>query len=600
MSITVGSSLPSLPVTSIDLPEIKEFNYDFVYNFFTTDELTNANITTLANPNTVEFSKNVPRYVKLSWSKVIVASAEKSRTDFIGISIQKNAAKVIDEEDFYVKAFSNFQQQETNFVTQTQSYMSRLYEQLNYNRRNASLNDAYKAIHESTPELLSQEFISKYLNYAQSNATRTSQESSSPIDDMQMKNIVVPVTKKIYGTMLHEKLLNDSLTPLNKNIIDAVAQKFEDQASIRDYANRFNGSQYDLTLQTPVSTKVEDVNTNNNFAYEATGYIIDRYRMENSSLVEKKTFYIENPETNELFDTEILYNQKYVYNIKVVTAIQTLAFDPEQKINFVGTYLVAGKVMRTVANCIDENPAQPPTDFFIQWDYSLKKLVLSWNFPNDIRRHIKYFQVFRRKNVGSVRPAQLPFELVKMYDFNDLQQASGVIYNIAGNVFKFVNGEDAIDMSVVTRVNDLKNLSVVTPTCFIDEEFNKEDYYIYAVAAVDAHGITTNYSNQIGVKFNVQRNTIGRVDISEPGAPKPYPNLYLNKDTFIDTIKNEGYSQVTVVFNPEYIDLQGQSGEDLNVLRYGPDNFYRLQLINTDLQQDQFIDIKITDQRTTV
>ena len=600
MSITVGSSLPSLPVTSIDLPEIKEFNYDFVYNFFTTDELTNANITTLANPNTVEFSKNVPRYVKLSWSKVIVASAEKSRTDFIGISIQKNAAQVIDEEDFYVKAFSNFQQQETNFVTQTQSYMSRLYEQLNYNRRNASLNDAYKAIHESTPELLSQEFISKYLNYAQSNATRTSQESSSPIDDMQMKNIVVPVTKKIYGTMLHEKLLNDSLTPLNKNIIDAVAQKFEDQVSIRDYANRFNGSQYDLTLETPVSTKVEDVNTNNNFAYETTGYIIDRYRLQNSSLVEKKTFYIENPETNELFDTEILYNQKYVYNIKVVTAIQTLAFDPEQKINFVGTYLVAGKVMRTVANCIDENPAQPPTDFFIQWDYSLKKLVLSWNFPNDIRRHIKYFQVFRRKNVGSVRPAQLPFELVKMYDFNDLQQASGVIYNIAGNVFKFVNGEDAIDMSVVTRVNDLKNLSVVTPTCFIDEEFNKEDYYIYAVAAVDAHGITTNYSNQIGVKFNVQRNTIGRVDISEPGAPKPYPNLYLNKDTFIDTIKNEGYSQVTVVFNPEYIDLQRQSGEDLNVLRYGPDNFYRLQLINTDLQQDQFIDIKITDQRTTV
>lgn len=600
MSITVGSSLPSLPVTSIDLPEIKEFNYDFVYNFFTTDELTNANITTLANPNTVEFSKNVPRYVKLSWSKVIVASAEKSRTDFIGISIQKNAAKVIDEEDFYVKVFSNFQQQETNFVTQTQSYMSRLYEQLNYNRRNASLNDAYKAIHESTPELLSQEFISKYLNYAQSNATRTSQESSSPIDDMQMKNIVVPVTKKIYGTMLHEKLLNDSLTPLNKNIIDAVAQKFEDQVSIRDYANRFNGSQYDLTLETPVSTKVEDVNTNNNFAYETTGYIIDRYRLQNSSLVEKKTFYIENPETNELFDTEILYNQKYVYNIKVVTAIQTLAFDPEQKINFVGTYLVAGKVMRTVANCIDENPAQPPTDFFIQWDYSLKKLVLSWNFPNDIRRHIKYFQVFRRKNVGSVRPAQLPFELVKMYDFNDLQQASGVIYNIAGNVFKFVNGEDAIDMSVVTRVNDLKNLSVVTPTCFIDEEFNKEDYYIYAVAAVDAHGITTNYSNQIGVKFNVQRNTIGRVDISEPGAPKPYPNLYLNKDTFIDTIKNEGYSQVTVVFNPEYIDLQRQSGEDLNVLRYGPDNFYRLQLINTDLQQDQFIDIKITDERTTV
>lgn len=597
MSTTLGSSMPSVPVTSITIPEIIEFNSDFFYNFFTTDELTNPNVTTLADPNTVEFSRNVPRYVKLSWNKTIVSSVSRTRSDFVDISIKKNAAKVMDEEEFYIKFFSNYQQQETSFVAQTQSYMGRLYEQLNYNRKNASLNDAYRAIHESTPELLSQEFISKYLNYTQSNATRTVRESSSPVDDMQMKNIVIPVAKKVYGTMLHEKLLNDSLTPLNKNIIDAVAQKFEDQVSTRDYANRFNGSQYDLTLENPVSIKVDDININNNLVYESTGYIIDRYRIQNSALVEKKTFYIENPQTTELYDTEILYNQKYVYNIKVVTAIQTLAFDPEQKINFIGTYLVSGKLLRTVASCTDEKPTEPPTDFFIRWDYSLKKLVLSWNFPNDTRRNIKYFQVFRRKNIGATRPAQLPFELVKMYDFNNLQQADGIIYTRTGNVFKFINGESTIDMSVVININDLKNLMVETPTCFIDEEFNKEDYYIYAVAAIDAHGITTNYSNQIGIKFNTQRNTIDRVDISEPGAPKPYPNLYLNKDTFIDTIKNEGYSQVTVVFNPEYFELQRQSGEDLNILRYGPDNFYRLQLINTDLQQDKFIDIKITDGR---
>ena len=597
MSTTLGSSMPSVPVTSITIPEIIEFNSDFFYNFFTTDELTNPNVTTLADPNTVEFSRNVPRYVKLSWNKTIVSSVSRTRSDFVDISIKKNAAKVMDEEEFYIKFFSNYQQQETSFVAQTQSYMGRLYEQLNYNRKNASLNDAYRAIHESTPELLSQEFISKYLNYTQSNATRTVRESSSPVDDMQMKNIVIPVAKKVYGTMLHEKLLNDSLTPLNKNIIDAVAQKFEDQVSTRDYANRFNGSQYDLTLENLVSIKVDDININNNLVYESTGYIIDRYRIQNSTLVEKKTFYIENPQTTELYDTEILYNQKYVYNIKVVTAIQTLAFDPEQKINFIGTYLVSGKLLRTVASCTDEKPTEPPTDFFIRWDYSLKKLVLSWNFPNDTRRNIKYFQVFRRKNIGATRPAQLPFELVKMYDFNNLQQADGIIYTRTGNVFKFINGESTIDMSVVININDLKNLMVETPTCFIDEEFNKEDYYIYAVAAIDAHGITTNYSNQIGIKFNTQRNTIDRVDISEPGAPKPYPNLYLNKDTFIDTIKNEGYSQVTVVFNPEYFELQRQSGEDLNILRYGPDNFYRLQLINTDLQQDKFIDIKITDGR---
>jgi hypothetical protein len=161
-----------------------------------------------------------------------------------------------------------------------------------------------------------------------------------------------------------------------------------------------------------------------------------------------------------------------------------------------------------------------------------------------------------------------------------------------------VQGEGSIDSSLVVKVNSTKNTEVFTPTSYVDEEFNPEDYYIYAVAAVDAHGITTNLSNQIGVKFNGQRNTIDRVDISQPNAPKPYPNLYINRDTFIDTMKTEGYSQVTVVFNPEYLTLRNASGDNMNLLAMGPDNFYRLQLINTDLQEDATVDIKITDNRT--
>ena len=120
---------------------------------------------------------------------------------------------------------------------------------------------------------------------------------------------------------------------------------------------------------------------------------------------------------------------------------------------------------------------------------------------------------------------------------------------------------------------------------------------MYAVACVDAHGITSNYSNQIGVKFNSRKNDIDRVDISVPNAPKPYPNLYLNKDAFVDTIKNEGYSQMTVVFNPDYLTLKSQSKGDLGLWNYAPTNLYRLQLINTDLQEGQWIDIKIMNDR---
>ena len=186
-----------------------------------------------------------------------------------------------------------------------------------------------------------------------------------------------------------------------------------------------------------------------------------------------------------------------------------------------------------------------------------------------------------------------------MYAFNDLQGANGLYYFPNYNsAFVFVNGDNNIDPSVVIDLTTISQTTVTTPTCYIDEDFTKEDYYIYAVTAVDAHGISSNYSNQIGVVYNRPKNTIDKVGISSPGAPKPYPNLYLDKDAFVDTIKNEGYSQATVVFNPDYFDLHRQTGEDLGLLNFGPDNLYRLQLINIDLQTDQFVDIRISDDRT--
>jgi hypothetical protein len=76
----------------------------------------------------------------------------------------------------------------------------------------------------------------------------------------------------------------------------------------------------------------------------------------------------------------------------------------------------------------------------------------------------------------------------------------------------------------------------------------------------------------------------------------------LNKDAFVDTIKNEGYSQMTVVFNPEYYELtpRANGGGDMRILNFGPQNKYRIQLINTDLQTDQFVDITVTDDRNPV
>jgi len=600
MTVIVGESLPSLPITTADVPEIRTFEATFNYNFYTPDELINSNIATNARPNTVDFSRNVPRYVRLSWNKVNITSGDVGRADFIDVSIEENSDKILDEDDISLAYFDSFKQQESSFVTQRQHMLSRLYEQIRYNRVNAGLNDAIKALHEITPEGVGQEFLNRYLNYGYSSVTNTT--VADPANNFETISTTVPVANKVFGTLFHEKITNDSLINITPSMTEGLSKIFENQYAVKAFANRFNGSQYDMSLDNPITTRVAELQNNFGLVFQSTGYVIERYRQSsNGELVEKTTFYVEDPNTTEYFDTQVLYNQRYVYFIKVVTLLQTLTFNAEQRVNVISTFLIGSKQTRTTVMCEDLAPPEPPTDFFIRWDYGLKQPVLTWNFPIDTRRHIKYFQVFRRKNVGQVRPAQLPFELVRMFDFNDLQNAFGIFYEKptlgSAGLFQFLKGEANIDASVVVDQNALLNQAIYSTTCYIDEEFDREAYYIYAVACVDAHGITSNYSNQIGINFNKQRNTIERVDVSAPGAPKPYPNLYLNKDAFVDTIKNEGYSQMTVVFNPEYYEVSRRDGDNIKIVNFGPDNKYRIQLINTDLQTDQFIDITVTDDR---
>ena len=70
---------------------------------------------------------------------------------------------------------------------------------------------------------------------------------------------------------------------------------------------------------------------------------------------------------------------------------------------------------------------------------------------------------------------------------------------------------------------------------FRDFEFDKNKKFIYALACVDAHGLTSNYSVQMEISFNRRENKLVRKLISRSGAPKPYPNAYLNRDLFIDS-----------------------------------------------------------------
>jgi hypothetical protein len=135
---------------------------------------------------------------------------------------------------------------------------------------------------------------------------------------------------------------------------------------------------------------------------------------------------------------------------------------------------------------------------------------------------------------------------------------------------------------------------------YLDREFGKDSTYIYAVASVDAHGFCSNYSLQLQAGFDRFENKLVKKLVSVSGAPRQYPNAYLNADTFVDTIKDSGHTSIRVVFNPDFLNLVNGQNADLKLLKTNRVNGkYRLQLINVDLQAQQNVDITLQDSRLT-
>ena len=152
---------------------------------------------------------------------------------------------------------------------------------------------------------------------------------------------------------------------------------------------------------------------------------------------------------------------------------------------------------------------------------------------------------------------------------------------------------------------------------FKDTKFKRDGKYIYALASVDARGLTSGYSEQVEVRFNIYDNKILRKRISDPNAPKPYPNLYLRNDFFIDAIPSSDASRMRIYFDPEYYDVVksnsstaaggGTTGQSvMNLLSSKPavktdtslkliGSKYKLQIINLDLQNSQTFEIDIED-----
>jgi hypothetical protein len=637
---------PSKPIAYVDIPEVKINTSSFVYNFFMRDEsVSDKPRFVISHGTEVEIDikqqlsskiiKKVPRYVAINFQAIDriqenITATENNTEETI--SIFDNFDRIMLEHNFSGLQF-------TGLAFQDSTIDQKLSELLSGSlsiKLNAVSNKPIYAAKPSEPFFYEQQAslleTAKYLNKkSKFNAAKNIDVQLNPYESgyvyingqkRKSQNVFegiknIEIQLQLDNNIVYDAVrsaINDPLTIYSDELLGLIDRYRKIQDPFNAGWNEGEGvqpavwnnggggttliaeSDYDA-LTYFVSIEKEAGLGSSQFQHkrQIVGYVADKFQILPDGTYKKMNpVIIENPNATQLYDPSIKYGARYSYQLRTIALVtfEAVAVNPPKPNDddvYIVKALVSSRPTRSIViDCVENVPPAPPSDFKVSWDYSVNRPRLTWNFPVTLQRDVKQFQIFRRLNIDE------PFKLVRQYDFDD-------------SVLKLPNNETP-DPLLVKELDGPR-------TVFIDEDFNKESSsYIYAVCCIDAHGYSSNYSTQFKVWFNSFKNKIERKLISPSNAPKSLPNLFLQEDAFIDTIKTSGFEYVKVYFEPEYLKIFKRAEEESpGILGSGgklipkdeipflstdiKNGRYVLQLINTDLQKQKSVTITLKDER---
>jgi hypothetical protein len=629
----VTISQPSREVYVIDIPEVKDFTATFRYNFFVPDESINdtgelpENVL-LRNASEIdsEFvqyaSQRTPRFVVFNFTPAKLSDVGREVTD-VDIRnnvfdkrsqktnlISDNIDKIVTEDDFTSHDFISVNFHDSALNEKLHYLVSSSYDQFSINDENSgdvSLSKAADRLQSAVPQHIKPHFLTRGMVQL-SNSGVEFFSKQSPGDSTKNNNESRHKTTKNTALQAsqHDKtrIINNFFTRLHKVNVhvqvngklfhDVIDRSIKDPSSMTgdDLHGLHNVTkQVKLSSQQRLSLQVNDSDYKTTVPFvdlkvqrtahqtdrrgaEIVGFVIDKYEVtKDNGVLQHPPIIIENSRANTAIDFNIRYKSVYAYVIRTIAKFSLPAIDDNTGDIATLQVLVSSRPSQRVYVTTEETVAPPPpSDVNFTWDYEKDKLLVHWSFPPNSQRDIKKFQVFRRKDVTHA------FELLKMYDFDD-------------SAVKFDDKEDP-DPSLIEFIT--------SPTTFyIDDDFTKSSKFIYSTAAIDAHGMTSNYSAQYEIWFDSFKNKLQKRLVSHSGAPKPYPNLYLETDMFVDTIRVSGphSKRMKVYFNPERYFLYDDDDRLVNLIATKQTKGeYKLQFTNVDNQKSQTITINIDDQ----
>ena len=616
-----AKSILSKTVFSYDIPEIEKLEIDFVYNFFTKDERSleasrpKNRIINIQVEKTSDFLYNIrneqlPRYVKFSF--------KPPRDPFTKIA-SRNDKTLIENVDKIVKEGAGSDKFFTGVELKDTGEEKTIYANLKnagFITRVATPSDSSQAVAKKIIENnadpngltgLGKKYMLESLNqlkddqlvYAPSDVRpEVANFSDNPVGrqtfSIKFNNLFIDdIVKR--GNRLPTSVFQDELFELSKITGDfqrnTLSKIGNDPTKIYEdeFVNHVSAFEILKANVDKNSSAVKKAIIDKDYEITLLGYLIEKTEvLPDESVVVFDPFIVNDPKKLFVKDENVRYGGNYVYTIRTVCQVITpvLKVDPDNPILdeiVMAKFVMASEGVTNSILCEEKVPPPAPVAIRPRFDYKRKQPVINWQFPVNPQRDIKRFQIFKRLNIN------FPFVLVAEYDF-----------------------DDSISRTTVNEVAPEDNVIAMQfpKTSFTDQNFNLSSKPIYAVAAVDAHGMTSNLSTQIQVSFDRSKNKMSAKLISREGAPKQYPNIYIEEDTFKDVIVASGYNRMHVFFDPEYYrvfknDLtqfknKVRVEKDLKLIASDPDNAtYSIQILNIDNQKDSIVNIKIDDKSGT-
>lgn len=565
----VTSSI-SIPFYQISLPEGEKIQTQFVYNYYTRNEGVSEEV--FLDP--IDAESDQYRFVMENWEKGvfprqvnitfgIASSYPPAELDSGVLTNALKSEKIIYEDSPFSTTFSGVSVHDTSIDEKIYKSFSGL-ESGSISRKSRDFLNITKL--QSTGHRFSK--------------AQTRQEIANLYDqDVKSINLSISMNNLFVSDVLKTAVLWQASA-----FADEFATPIEEAQILQDTSRSENTNPFLITeKELDVSLKVVesrlirslDILTSptaflDTLATEKIGYIIEKYGEQiDGSTRRYPDIVIENPLETGFVDSSVRYGGVYKYRIR--TVYRTYVISPNKTGNasfdeFYGvcTVFVASKGAYASVRCEEKIPPLPPNN--ISFQQTLAGLYIRWNFPINTQKDIKRFQVFRRTNID------MPFSLQREINFDQ-------------TIFPYTTGEDIPKRLVEYSVGPIKH--------FIDSDFSDIDSdYIYAICSIDAHGLSSAYSEQFRVRFDKITGKLIVSRISAEGAPKPYPNVNVLGDFFSDLIKDSGHSRIRIYFDPEYSDVT-RAGKSMSLISSGEIGSpnYKLNLTEINLGKSQTFDI---------